>query len=115
MVLTAAFWKGCTDRRASGLIEWVRGNDGHFVHRPGANGRPARWFRPITTAGIAECAHVNGYRLTVRRPQRIGEPLNEADMRRIVNAEFQVRSVSCLASRVVYGWTMTGSPTWTTS
>ena len=62
-----------------------------------------------------EPPHINGYRPTVRMPRRIGRPVIEADMRRIVNSEFPGRSVSCLASRVVYGWTMTGSPTWTTS
>jgi hypothetical protein len=49
-----ALWKACADLRASGLIEWVRGDDGHIVKRPGANGRPSAVSR-ITAAGISEC------------------------------------------------------------
>jgi hypothetical protein len=54
-------WKGSADLRASGLIEWVRGDDGHIVKRPGANGRP-RAVSAITTAGLAECARIKGIR-----------------------------------------------------
>jgi hypothetical protein len=46
-------WKGGDDLRTSGLLEWVRGDDGHIVKRPWANGRP-RGVSAITAAGIAE-------------------------------------------------------------
>ena len=52
-------WKGCADLRASGLIEWVRGDDGRIVKRPGASGRPHA-VSAITAAGIAECARIKG-------------------------------------------------------
>jgi hypothetical protein len=52
-------WKACAGLRASGLIDWVRGDDGHIVKRPGASGRPLA-VSAITTAGMAECARLEG-------------------------------------------------------
>lgn len=46
-------WKACADLRASGLIEWARGDDGHIVRRPGSNGRLSAACG-ITAAGIAQ-------------------------------------------------------------
>jgi hypothetical protein len=52
-----AVWKGCADLRASGLLEWVRGDNGRIVKRPGPNGRPSA-VSAITAAGVAECARL---------------------------------------------------------
>lgn len=47
-----AGWKACAGLRAAGLIEWVRGDDGHIVKRPRANGRLSA-VCTITAAGMA--------------------------------------------------------------
>lgn len=46
-------WKACADLRASGFLDWVRGDDSHIVKRPGANGQPSA-VCAITAAGMAE-------------------------------------------------------------
>jgi hypothetical protein len=49
-----AAWKGSADLRASGLVAWVRGDDGHMVKRPGVFGRLQAVCR-ITPAGLEKC------------------------------------------------------------
>jgi hypothetical protein len=45
--------------RASGLIDWVRGEDVHIVKRPGPSGR-AFTVSAITTAGRLACEYLQG-------------------------------------------------------
>jgi hypothetical protein len=52
-------WKASADLQASGLIDWVRGDDGHIVKRPGANGRPQA-VSAITAAGMLACEYLQG-------------------------------------------------------
>jgi hypothetical protein len=47
-------WKPAADLHASGLIAWVRGDDGHIVKRPGADGR-LHPVAAITAAGRLRC------------------------------------------------------------
>jgi len=52
-------WKAFAGLRASGLIDWVRGDDGHIVKCPGPSGR-AFTVSAITTAGMLACEYLQG-------------------------------------------------------
>jgi hypothetical protein len=52
-------WKAFAGLRASGLIDWVRGEDSHIVKRPGPSGR-AFTVSAITTAGMLACEYLQG-------------------------------------------------------
>jgi hypothetical protein len=52
-------WKACAGLRAFGLIDWVRGDDGHIVKRPGPSGR-AFTVSAITAAGMLACEYLQG-------------------------------------------------------
>jgi hypothetical protein len=52
-------WKACAGLRASGLIDWVRGDDGHIVKRSVGSGR-AFTVSAITAAGKLACEYLEG-------------------------------------------------------
>lgn len=51
-------WKALADLRASWLMDWVRGDDGHIVKRPGA--RRALALSAVTAAAVAELERRKG-------------------------------------------------------
>jgi hypothetical protein len=94
--------------RATDNLRRARGDETETTLRIIQIGWGVAWQAIQATSRLREETHVGSQRSSAcrsaRRPDiRCLAALIEADMRRIVNAEFPARSVSCLDSRVVYG------------
>jgi hypothetical protein len=70
-------WKAFADLRASGLIEWARADDGHFVKRRDANGRLGAACR-ITAVGLARVDRLMG--MPSDSPDARGGPVDNSQI-----------------------------------